>query len=874
MSIFYVDPIGGSDSNSGLDFVNRKASLRSAAASTSPGDEIRIIKTPGGVLSTDSTWTSMRNIRPSTISNGTSLNSGGAQGGIQVTHYSHGFDTGDLIYLYAFNEARYNGFWRVTVIDANTYTIPCYYHLTNVYTNSYRFCWRAQNQLVTFEAPKVKNVSNNINGVEGNWVTPNWGSPSIGNVNVNNYRYSQVSSNDAVTQSFITQVQVYSGFTTGRCAKHTFTSTLDLTGYRQLSFFWWQQNGNISGEQFKFCLCSDADGLVPVYEFPIPASNRTYHWNQITVDCSNLPAGQTMTTAVASIALYVHTDRSSGLYRFQNVIACKGPEEPDCLSHTSVISPKRPDDLWWNVIFADEELGAVIGAKNYEASMTTGGSTSPRDGNMGYLSPSFAVNRDDGDDNVTLKETGLTCHVYNPSHTYAAAKGYSAFPSSDTDNTGEYISYKTEITVKGGYNRTDMSTRDDPDDLSWFFSGGTGGSALYLYGVKYSHFENLGMLAGQYGIYLRNQAYANTLDNIHCAGSGTGIYLYATCNNTKLTNIKGQCIYRTLKAGSTVVGVYVDGFRDYGGDGAIECNGGGSFHIRNVISKNHRGECIKFYQSTKHVVKDVYSYMDEYTFKLQNNPAYVTTQNVNSFGNKGFQYAQPSASSAMAFYDFRHVNVGWTPADNESENYIFYPSQSGGGSSQISTASWNQVYNTHAAGGFHNPHQSIQHTDGTWVALNGTVQIERGDGYNSFQSMGIAMRGGGYREDFGATGAISVSDQANGIFSRGMGARVKLAEFTVVANQQVDIAVHAKKTSSNNRDVDGNLYVGPHCGNAITRSALISSYDTWEELTVQLTPSYSGIMILEMEVFQYFGQQSSQPPRKIHVDNIVVTQVN
>jgi hypothetical protein len=866
MAIYYVDPLDGDDSNSGLDFANRKKSVRNALTTGGNNTEVRVIKTPGGLLSANSKWTSIINTNPTYMSSATNLNTSNPPGGIQVTHNNHGFQTGDLLYFYAFSDSRLNYWWTITVVDANNYIIPCYVNLTP-YNGSYRFVFRSQNQLVSFDTPKVKNLVNCATGLNsGNHVVPTWSTTA--NMQLNNYTPANINY-DCPTQAWVSQFYWYSNFTTGKISYYTFPTTLDLSSYRQLSVFLWQDYGNFTTENnWKISLCSDSTGDVPVYDFLMPAMNQSSCWMPVTIDCDNLPEGQTMTTEINSIAIYAVTDVGQQRFRIQNIIACKGPKEEDCLSHTSVLSPKREGDLWYPVIFADEEFGAVIGATNHEIPGSNASNGSTR--TFGYVADGFTSTHNTRQQD-RLDEPNINCYVQNPQNTYAAARNYHALMGSSSSTDGEYWSYKTNCTVSGGWNRIDMSTRDNPDDISWFYSGGHNTSPIYVRSCEDSTFENLGCLMGVYGIYCAFFNYRNTFRNIHLAGSGTGIYAYGTTIGNIFDGIYATTFYNSIQSGSNDLGSSVWNLVSSGGQGAIRCLDASGLSCKNISSVNHSVQMVQFYRSHFSNFKNVTSRNDKYVWYGYYNAYYLTTQDVTAIGGEYYQFVYANNPNSVQYYGWRHKNIN---ASGFPHDYGFIRPSTTGGYTNNAIGSWTSLWSTQAAAGFNHPTHTWGYADGTWVGVNGSVAVERATPKEGSYSMSIVCHTGGYRDNFGNAPLPAVSDQAAGIYSRGLGSKVTIAEVSVIANQTVEFSVQARRRSYDNNHIQGNLYVGPHCGNPVTRSDQFpaGSFNTWEEMSVSVTPTRTGVMIFAMEVFQYYGNSTSSPPRAIDVDVIICSQ--
>ena len=870
MTTYYIDHIDGNDSNSGLDFANRKKSLKSALAAGGSGSdkEYRIIKTPGGLVTPNSTWRSRINRSPSSISNVTNLG-GGA--GYQITQNNHNYQTGDLVDFYAFSESRLNGMWVVTVIDSNTYTIPCQYTGYSG-TSGNRYAWPAQNCLVSFDVSPVKNFLLNVTGATGNHVSPTW----IGSGNTYLTIYTPSGLSHAVpTQAMTSYLRIYSGFATGKAFYYTFPSSLDLTGYRQISFFakiqYAQQIANAS---IKWVLCSDNNGDIPVYEFSIPALGRTNDWIPLTIDCDNLAEGQTMTTPINSIALYVHTDRGEIRLYVQNFIACKGPKDDDCVSHNSVLSPKREGDIWYPVMYCDENVGAIITPRRWADGLNAGNNQKTR--RYGYVAPSFSPATWNDRFSTVLTETGLNCYVMNPTNTQLAAAG--RLSTGTTDTAGEYLNNRDDITITGGWNRTDMSTRDNPDDISsisWFSSGGTNVSGIYARSCDRLNLKNIGFRDGNYGLYSSTGNYNWVHENIHCAGPLTGMYITQTSYGHRFDGVKDVCNYRGLNIGGTSGNINVKNVTSVGGDGAVRTIDSSNCNITNVTSKNHAEAGIYVYRASRVNIKNLTAKNDRYTMFAAYNAYRVNLQNVVSDGNERFQYYYVSATQGTNCSFWRYSGI--TFSGISSLNNILVPSIAGGNTSgSHAVAPYTPRYGQFGSIGYHDPHNCNGFADGTYVAASGYSAIERRTPHQGNYSMGITANSGGYRYDFGLNRAVvepvAVSNQSLGIYSRGLAPRVVIAEFSVIANQTVIFTAQMRRTAYDNDHVQGNLYVGPECGNPIVRGSLMTTYGQWEEKTISVTPSRAGVMKVCVEIYQYYTNSSSSPARCIDVDTITVTQ--
>lgn len=152
-------------------------------------------------------------------------------------------------------------------------------------------------------------------------------------------RQGTQSSTFQVTSSFVGPGKIFSKL---------LAPTLNLSAYRQISF-WIKNTGSaISASTFKISLCSDPSGDVIVNDFPInftiPASSN---WIPIVIDF-----GAALGASIQSIALYktVASAVAFGTFKLDNIIACLNPASADSITHRSLLSPQNgTSELWWPI---------------------------------------------------------------------------------------------------------------------------------------------------------------------------------------------------------------------------------------------------------------------------------------------------------------------------------------------------------------------------------------------------------------------------------------------------------------------------------------------------------------------------------------------
>ena len=861
MALIYVDPIEGNDSNNGLTFATRKKSLRSGSIAAGNYGEVRIARTPGDFLG-NATWVQRINAGPRSYTSITNLNAT-PNTGFQIYMANHGFSVGDCVYITGASSGFLNGFWVINAVpDANNFRIPFFKNINYGTSSSFGspYVWNTQNCLVHLNSAKTKNLVNCVDGT-GNY--PTW----FGSSNVTVYNYDAGSVNqDVLTQAPVTRFYWNSNFTIGKAAYHTFSSTQNLTGFRQLSLHYWANSGDYTGfPHVTIKLCSDSSGNTPVYEFPLPAIGYANDWQAVTIDCSNLASNLTMTTGINSIAIYVDQDRNYYQFQIQNIIACKGPLEDDCISHTSLISTKRSGDIWWPVLYVNEEY-VFIGTYHPNRFITYAPGSYPNA--TGYILDTFNTTwseRQLGD--RVLREPNMPTYVYNPVNTHLAAKSSTnqCLPTGNSDTTGEYIYYDNQ-TISGGWNRTDMSSIDNPgEDLSWFSNGFcTSGVALYFSGVSDSNFSNLGIHGGNYGMYVQNNCFRNTFTNIHTAACGTAIYHRQDCGNNKFTNTTGCNIFRTYNIQFKSWNVSVKDHIERSMDGFLYSGDAARLSFENINIRNTSGYDFYTYRCRNINIKGINSrYNHRYNFYADGNCPHFSVRDYTSTSANGFMYLNHH-SSAANYYGWRLDDIVVT--DHGNYSYYLNPGTAVTGN-QISSSILDYV-----TGGMPHGDPTIQIKDNSgWVAASGSIQLSHDVDTDPNSQSTRSLEAVQSYEKIQRNNSLNIpeSNPDNGLYSGGNGQRFILAEVSVNANSTTTLTATCKRTSGS---FEACLIVQPQLGiSTKIRSPFVSSVNTWEDISIDVTPIRSGVIKFEVEMRQFYGNALGGPSRLL-IDNITCVQ--
>jgi hypothetical protein len=147
---------------------------------------------------------------------------------------------------------------------------------------------------------------------------------------------------------------VSSGFTTGKAAHWPLGSVQDLSGYQQLSF-WVCCTSTLAANRLRLDLCSDTAGNTIVNSFTVNVALTANKWAVVTIDL-----GTPMSDSIQSLRLTSLATINGKTILLDNIVACKKPSAPDCLTLSSLISPDA--SVWYHVQSIDGTTVYVDGA--------------------------------------------------------------------------------------------------------------------------------------------------------------------------------------------------------------------------------------------------------------------------------------------------------------------------------------------------------------------------------------------------------------------------------------------------------------------------------------------------------------------------------
>ncbi len=299
------------------------------AVRTIPGDTIRIMGSPAPTsLGQNGVWTSEALQPTRGISGATNATP------IEITSLSaaHNLSTGDTIVITSVGgNTAANGTWEITVTAANKFTLDGSAG-NGTYTASSGSFRLRNNTRVMLASAVTQNIASTGPG-RAAWTASANVTTALDTTNFKEHRDSD-------------SIAIAAGFTTGLAAYWATPSTLDLSGYQQVSFWIRQTTGTIGAAgAVDLRLCSDAAGVTAVNTISIPNLAVAGRWMPVTVDLGTALGS----SSIQSIALYVNTDNGAQTFLLSNIIACKASSAADSLTLTSLIGKNTTGETFWGI---------------------------------------------------------------------------------------------------------------------------------------------------------------------------------------------------------------------------------------------------------------------------------------------------------------------------------------------------------------------------------------------------------------------------------------------------------------------------------------------------------------------------------------------
>lgn len=451
------------------------------AARTQPGDTIRFKASPYPTNTVvNGTWTDGPLSATQTIDSSTNATP------IVVTKAAHSRVTGDtvLINSHAVN-TNANGTWDITVVDANTFSLNgSVGNGVGASTGTFRLVNNCRVKLASALTANILNCSQ----PEGAWTA----SASVtATINTTDYKEGYGSSSIVVDAAFTTGLTAYKA-----------TGTLNLSGYKQVSFWIKQTAGTLGAAgATQLTLCSDIAGATVVNTINVPALVTLNRWTQVTVDLA-----VALGASIASVGFNVVTDNGTQTFLIDNIIACKDSTLADSLTLSSLISKNTGTETFHGIqsingtrVMLDQETNTIPGS-------------APQRGYTG----------------VTETVTTWKRECFKT----ALASGFNDVVNyfNESGSPGSKISYL------GGYNRADMtSLAPGSQAFSWFDGVNGHGYGFSLTSGTSIGLKSIGATRYSTGVRLGNTA--SITDNIHCNNNSNIGMDIQYCHNSTLGTI-------------------------------------------------------------------------------------------------------------------------------------------------------------------------------------------------------------------------------------------------------------------------------------------------------------------------------------------------
>ena len=553
MSIYYIDPSGSAGTGDGTSFANRAQYVQSLDLGSSgrylpDGEhEVRYIKNPDPhTLANCSTKRTAASFRSGYSLNGISTSSdyydwSTTKGASQFKYSNHALKTGDWIEIswckiyytstsdgdgsgsnQVGNYVPLNGLWRITVVDDDWFKLDQFtapvakatnvsFSTVNLSCSSAPRWISASSQVLEFSsALPIKPIASYERDRK------KWTASSNVTTYDPIYEQSSWSNNNQLTQPpGADRIATSSSFTTGKVAYYELSATLDLSAFQGVSYELGWLNGNrytkddTTGHgKFSIRLCTDTTGDTSAHTIPI--DTRFIDQNQRRGGCNHDTSGN-MNSAIKSIAVYLDdrgSDTGSFDFALTNIIAYKTATP---LHHRSQLSFKTTDDPQYYVpqyFVEDGDTHAIkLGCSHkYYHQMYS---------EMGY----YGTNGLWWSQNYTNQNLYVVEPFYFGRHnsTVYQSQNNGNYNWTDTESRGdEFYPFNLNMyafgsgvltnnavtgwkEVSGGWNRTDMSSRANDNDLTQFDNGWGGnyqGFWTSSSGAQCQYFHHFGTCRG------------------------------------------------------------------------------------------------------------------------------------------------------------------------------------------------------------------------------------------------------------------------------------------------------------------------------------------------------------------------------------------
>ncbi len=466
-----------------------------------PGDNIRVMGSPEPTILGSGTWSTLTGPAGAATSNiSTASNTSPIVITCASTMATLNISDGDTVLITtALGNIHANGVWTVTNVSGNSCSLVG--SSGNAAYTGGGILRKITHRTVSLNNSVTQNIASHGNRGEGRTV---WTPVSGGNVS------TLFDTTDTKEGDVSDYIGITAGFTTGKAAYKTLPSTLNLSGYQQLSFWIKITSGNLNtlNTDASLVLCSDSTGDIPVNVFNIPVFAILNRWVPCTVNL-----GVNLGSSINSIALYINTDRGAQVYYISNIIACKSASDADSLSLQSLISKNTGDELWYPIMSINGTRVIIDCGTTHNNNPT---SSANRGGYYGIT-----------ENTLTYKRETIKTIMVSSANTVV-------------QEIQEAGTITAPFNYEFGWDRTNMSIQN----LRTYFDGLNGlGWGLYMTTKNYVNINNIACVRYDRGIRLITSLYGNH-----------GL-LEGVCNSTTaidLSSAQSKNTYVNLRACSNI----------------------------------------------------------------------------------------------------------------------------------------------------------------------------------------------------------------------------------------------------------------------------------------------------------------------------------
>lgn len=511
-------------------FSNGATSVRTVS-----GDTIRVMGSPDPTsLGVNGIWTSKR--LQTAVSIGSSTNATP----IAVTITSHGYSTGDTVVITGHTtNTNANGTWKITVTGANTFTLTG--STGNGVGGATGTCRLATSCVVELASEVTKNIASHGNRGSGRTA---WTASTNVTATLDTTDFKEGDCADSIA--------VGASFTTGLAAYKAIGSTLDLSGYQQLSFWIKQTAGTIGASNaISLKLCSDTAGATPVNTFDIENLIVLNRWVPITINL-----GSNLGNSIQSVGFYVNTDNAAQTFLISNIIAVKSYSSADSLSLWSLIGKNTSGEPWYPI-------------------QSINGTRVMLDCDVNAIPNSTSLNR--GYYGTTQTVTTYKRETIKTTMTSAATNIVQGI-----NEGGSSVS--SLLTISGGWDRTNMSSQSLQSTI--FDGRNSFGYGLNVSSRNYLNISKLGFVRYSAGLYGNSTIYS-TYNMDVMAGNGV-------CGS-QFPNISKCIVSSGLYVANNTRSLQIQGFANT--ISGVRCISGSNFGISlEDASTNKVYDCINYNQ--------------------------------------------------------------------------------------------------------------------------------------------------------------------------------------------------------------------------------------------------------------------------------------